>query len=368
MKIAITADVHFGVEGRLDDIEWSVRVIREYCHQAGIDTVMVCGDLWHNRKSFDIEVMSRVCNFFEVTSSKYNQSWITFPGNHDMFLRHTWRVNSLQPLRRYLTVIDDIKIVECGGRRFWILPFITYEKSYMTVLALIERQYEEGDVLLTHIGVRGSILNTCFLMKDWSFVSFDQTPFDHVFTGHFHSRQQVGHNVWYPGSPIPFKFDEGDVPHGFYVFDTETDDVKFIDIWKAGSKLFPDESQPPQFMTIDDKNINSVKTGDVTNAIVRVILKREYSGDEKSQIKEHFDSLGVKAVRWLNKIPDAVLDNEREEAVKALDSKLLNSDLFNVWLSTQKKLEKQYDLPLLRRLNVEVVQEGEVAYVEDIGE
>jgi DNA repair exonuclease SbcCD nuclease subunit len=365
MKLAITADVHFGVEGRLDDIEWSVRVIREYCANAGIDTIMVCGDLWHNRKSFDIEVMSRVCNFFEEATEKYNQSWITFPGNHDMFLRHTWRINSLQPLRKYLTVIDDVKIIQYGDRRFWILPFVTYERSYMTVLSLIEQQYEDGDILLTHIGVRGSILNTCFLMKDWSFVSFDDSRFQHVFTGHFHSKQQVGHNVWYPGSPIPFKFDEGDVPHGFYVFDTETNNIKFVDIWKAGSQFFPNEKQPPQFITVDDNNINSITKPVADNSMIRVILKREYGNDEKLQIKEHLNNLGAKTVRWLNKIPETVVEENRDLIIQAMNDKVAKYDLFEIWLKTQKNVEKQYNVQILRRLNNEIVTEGEAIYLEE---
>lgn len=233
-KIAITSDIHFGVPGRLNDILWACRTIREYCYAAGIDTVLVLGDLFHDRRSLDIEVLSHVSRFFEQTTDDYHQQWIVFPGNHDMFLRHSWDINSLTPLRKHLTVIEDVKVLQIDETRFWVLPFITYEKSYMRVLKAIQSKAQEGDNLLTHIGIRGATMNTCFLLQNWSIIDFEEFAFHKVYTGHFHNKQQIGENVWYPGSPIPFKFDEGDVAHGFYCLDLDTDTHKFINIWKAG--------------------------------------------------------------------------------------------------------------------------------------
>ncbi len=213
-KIAITADIHFGVQGRTTDILWACKVLREYCKIFNISTVIILGDLYHNRSSIDIDIMCVTANFFEECAEKYDQKWIVFPGNHDMYLRHSWEVTSLVPLRKHLTVIEDVKLLTLDDKRFWILPFIQHERSYMKVLKAIEQQYEKGDILLTHIGVRGAILNTCFLLKDWSHVEFEHSKFERVYTGHFHSSQNVNEKVWYPGSLIPFKFDEGDVPHG----------------------------------------------------------------------------------------------------------------------------------------------------------
>ena len=216
-KIAITADIHFGVPGRLADTIWGCKVLREYCRAAEIDTVVVLGDLFHDRRALDIETLSHVALFFEETSeSPYDQRWIVFPGNHDMFLRHSWQINSLQILRRHLTVIEDLKILQLDDVRFWVLPFITHEKSYKRVLSRIYKQARPEDYLLTHIGVCNAVMNTCFLLQNWSVITFQDAPFKGVYAGHFHNKQQIGDNVWYPGSLIPFKFDEGDVAHGFY--------------------------------------------------------------------------------------------------------------------------------------------------------
>lgn len=352
--VILTADIHFGVHGRLDDISWATRVIREYAKQNDIENIFVLGDLFHDRKSIEIDVMNEVINIFD--DKNYDQRWITFPGNHDMFLRHSWTINSLKPLNRHLTVIEDVKIVVLDGQRYWILPFIQYEKAYNRVLRKIEEQWQEGDVLLTHIGVNGAILNTCFLMKDWESVNFSTSKFQHVFTGHFHSKQQVHHNVWYPGSPIPFKFDEGDVPHGFYVFDPNNKSLKFVNIWKAGLHYFgPDTPLPPQFTTIIDEGLPEKTKDDIFNSHVRVALQREYSTDERKTMLEQLMDLGARSVRFYN------LFKKLEAAENPSKSFTPQRDLFEAWVQADKN-SQSLDKDLLNRLNIEVTKEGDELY------
>lgn len=352
-KIVFTADLHFGVPGRLQDILWAGRVIREYCKATQIDTIIVLGDLFHDRKSIEIDVLSAATNFFEECAN-LGQQWIAFPGNHDMFLRHSWNINSLSFLRKHLTIIEDIKLLTVDSARFWVVPFITYERAYMKVIHSIERQYEEGDILLTHIGVRGSILNTCFLLKDWSSVSFHNSKFKRVYTGHFHSKQQVDNNVWYPGSPIPFKFDEGDVPHGFYVYDTDTKDHKFINIWKAGEKFFPEETPPPQYYTITDEILDKVTESDIKNGMVRVALMHDHTAEEKNIIKSRLLEMGAKSVRWMDQ-------TQKIEAHVTIAAKP-NKNLFQAWIDQDKTGLKGLDLKILQRINDEIMREGDEQY------
>ncbi len=353
-KIIITADFHFGVPGRLTDILWAAKTIREYCKAANIDTVIILGDLFHDRRSIEIDVLSTVANFFEETANNYHQQWIVFPGNHDMFLRHSWDINSLTTLRKHLTVIEDIKILTIDDTRFWVIPFITYEKPFMKILRKIESQYQDGDILLTHVGVRGATLNTCFLLKDWSTITFENSKFRRVYTGHFHSKQQIGENVWYPGSPIPFKFDEGDVAHGFYVYDLVEKNHKFINIWKAGEKLLPHEVQPPQFYTITDDILDKVTSDDIKGGIVRVALQRDYTINERHEIKSRLIDLGAKAVRWM----DLTQKIEKHEVIAATPSR----NLFETWIEMDQNGIKGLDRSILRKVNDEVVHDGDEKY------
>lgn len=362
MKIALAADFHFGVHGRLSDILWAARVIREYCRAAGIDVVVILGDLFNDRKSLDIEVICAVIKFFEETADEYGQQWIVFPGNHDMFLRNSWQMNSLTTLRRHLTVIEDLKILELDDRRFWVLPFIQYEKSFMRVLRKLEYQHREGDILLTHVGVRGATLNTCFLLKDWSIVNFDDSKFEKIYTGHFHSKQSVNDKVFYPGSPIPFKFDEGDVAHGFYVHDLETSAHKFVNIWKAGAQLLPAEKAPPQFTTFNHSVLNQKTPADIGNNIVRIILDKEYTVEEKREIKEHLVQLGAISVRWMNQ------NQKLERTPDQIAPVGPQRNFFKAWLESDEKGIKDLDVRILNRVHDDVVQEGDEVYAVEESE
>ncbi len=356
-KIVFTADIHFGVPGKLNDILFACNTIRDYCIKSKIDTIIVLGDLFHDRRSLGVDILAAACKFFESTL-EVGQQWITFPGNHDMFLRHSWDINSLIPFERLITVINNVSILQLDDKRFWVLPFIQFEKSYMKVIQKMLQKVEKGDKLLTHIGVRGATLNTCFLLKDWSHVTFDDSPFERIYTGHFHSRQQIG-NVYYPGSPIPFKFDEGDVSHGFIVYDTDTNDHKFVDIWKTAKILYPNEIPPPQFVTILSDDIDNISADHVNNNMVRVALNREYTNNEKKNISDKLKSMGSRIVRWMNVI-------QKEQTVQKAPS--TTKDLFRSWIQNDKKTIKHLDEELLISINKEVTNEGDELYIVEESE
>jgi len=358
-KIAICADIHFGVPGRTDDIIWACELIRQYCNINNIDNIIVLGDLYHNRQSIDIDINHKVFKFFEHTFKDYKQNWIVFPGNHDMFLRYSWKINSLYPLKKYMTVIEDVSILKIDNTNFWIVPFITYEKTYMKVINTIikhEKFNHNQDYLLTHIGVRSATMNTCFLIKDWSIVSFENLPFKKVFTGHFHSQQQIGKNVFYPGSPIPFKFDEGDVAHGFYILDIDKEEQQFIDLWDLNKQLKPNTLPPPQFKTISEEDVDKLSLDDIQYNNIRISSIKELTNKEKSDIKNKLKNQNVKNVRWL----DLSIKDEINE--KVINNTKLTGDIFDQWLSLDAKNLKDLDHKVLKQCNQEIVHEADEIY------
>ena len=214
----------------------------------------------------------------------------------------------------------------------------------------------DADLLLTHIGVNGALLNTCFTLKERTMVEFPDS-FKRVYTGHFHSHQEFA-NVRYPGSLIPFKFDEGDVAHGFYVLDLENLNEQFINIWKAGSKFFPSEVPPPQFYTVLDEQITDLTSNDVKNNILRVSLQREHSDGEKQDLKKYLLNLGAKSVRWMNMFKE-------EAIVSQLSTEVGRKPLFDQWIEQDKNGTKDLDLEVLQQLNNEIIRDGDELYSSD---
>jgi DNA repair exonuclease SbcCD nuclease subunit len=342
MRILIAADVHCGLENKLNDCMWALRTIREYAKENDINVVVILGDLFHNRVNLNIKVITEVVSFLDDTKYEYGQEWLIFPGNHDMFMRHTWDVNSLKPIRRLITLIDDVGLVKIGDRRFRIVPFIQNEKVYMNMLRHFENQTEDGDILLTHIGVSNAVHNSCFLLRHWSVVDFSDTKFDKVFAGHFHCGQHFD-KVYIPGSPIPFRFDEGMVKHGFYDFNCDNGDTEFIDINKGIDLI--GGTPPPDFITINEADIHNA---DVNNKNVRVVIGTK-SRDELNRIRCEFESRGATKVSWM-KVEEQ--DREMPTETAALDP----ISLFEKYVGYDNP--KGLDRTTLVSLNKKVVEDA----------
>jgi DNA repair exonuclease SbcCD nuclease subunit len=183
--------------------------------------------------------------------------------------------------------------------------------------------------------------------------------FDKVYTGHFHSQQQVGENVFYPGSPIPFKFDEGNTPHGFLVYDTVADDHTFVDLWEIAQDTLPGEVPPPQYHTILDEQIDELVHDDVANNMIRISLSREYTPNEKAEIKSRLIEMGARTVRWMD------ITNKSKLAVKPVVAHAENTNLFQNWLEVDTKNIKNLDKNMLLSTHGEVILAGDEMYLAE---
>jgi DNA repair exonuclease SbcCD nuclease subunit len=354
-KIIQTGDVHLGCANRLQDTLWALRIIDRYAEENQIDTILGLGDFGHDRESMSLEVMCAAYDYFSAAKTA-GRNWYWINGNHDMFLKHSWAINSIKPFQSCVTLIDTVKVMVIDGVRFWTLPFIHFETAYMKVLKKIEEQYEEGDVLLTHIGTTGAIKNTCFLLKDWSIVNFQDSKFRQVFTGHFHTHQVVNDNVIYTGSPIPFKADEGDCEHGFIVYDTDTRAWEFVDIFKLGARYFPDETPPPNYYTLTMEMAQDLPEEFFKHNNIRIIQDRDYTDNEKKQIVERLTDAGAVNTRFIvSEVKELELKRVSAGDTKTMFSRWLEADKDNI-------AKQQLNSDLLLKLNEIITKEGNDQY------
>lgn len=349
-KVLFVADVHFGIGNRLNDVIWAMKSVREYAKNNGIKYVFILGDLFHDRAKITTDVSCAAYDFFNEAKNEYGQTWITFAGNHDMWARAGWSITAIRPLSDVLTVFSDVSLIKIDNQRFWLVPFIYFEDVYMKLMDEIYKHYQPGDVLLTHVGVHNATLNECFLVKHWSVVDFTNAPFDRIYAGHFHCHQQVGKNMWYVGSPIPFKFDEGVVAHGFIEFNLKTRNHKFIDIFKTSTIPNP----PPDFPTITDESLNDIESLPIAGNNIRVVLGRDYSTTELSEMRDKLVARGARRVSWMKTRGEEIslVEPTNSEIPSSFDS--LN--LLKTWVGMDKPTH--IDSDFLFRLNEDIINAG----------
>lgn len=316
-KIVITADWHFGYPGRLNDSVWAFKQIIKYCIKNNINKIFNLGDMTHNREYMTHDVSCALAESLQLMQ-RAGIEMLTFPGNHDMYQRFSWEINALKMFKDSINLVNDVGRFEYADRTFWTVPFIEHEDIYMKVINKINEEANEEDILLTHIGVNKAIYNACFLMPNWNIVDFEDTKFDRVYAGHFHCHQKVGSKMWYPGSPLSFRFDEGLVNHGFMVFDSESNTHEFIDVYDTSGY------RPSDFVTAVSEDLDDVlDLADNNN--VRIILNE---GDDKEAIRKTLEEKGAKKVTFTK---------PKEDKVK-IDKRAINrNNLFESWI--------EYDSP-----------------------
>lgn len=346
-KILLTADLHFGCPGKTSDIVWSLEIMTKYAQKNNIKEIMILGDLFHDRVNLKIDVLVEVFKFF---SQDRGIRFMTFCGNHDMFLKNSWSINSLKPLGNLINVIEDVSAYAVDNRRFWIVPFIYYENDYMDTINKISKNVSSDDILLTHIGVNGASLNECFLLKNWSYVDFNDSKFNKIISGHFHCHQQVN-KVYYPGSPIPFRFDEGVVDHGFLILDTDTANLEFINIREI-AKEFSDYL-PPDYITISDEDVvDNIEL--CKNNHIRVLINEDKTSNQILEIKNKIREIGAINVSHL-------IPKKEDNIIKQVDIKSTNNaDLFVEYIEHDKP---ELDFKLLTQLHGIIKTEAEQRHV-----
>lgn len=352
MLVLITADIHNGIPGKLKDTIWAMDIIRQYAKAHNIKHVIVAGDLFHDRQSLNTEVLNAVYDQLLLAKND-KQEWYCFPGNHDMHLKNSWQINSLHVLTNVLNVIEGINKFTIGSQTFHVLPFIHYESKYMEALAEVDKLAKPDDILLTHIGINKAILNVCFVLQNWSLVDLESTKFFRVYVGHFHCQQQVGKS-FYPGSPIPFRFDEGVVDHGFYVYDLQSREHEFVKIFDICSEY--SKYRPPDYLTIVDEDLLQ-STALVLNNKVRIMLSKDYTADELEKLRTILKKKGANSVDWY--LPKEKTNSESNVQINVTTIGSPDA-LFKAWLELDKP---DLDNELILDIHQQIKQEAEERYV-----
>ena len=319
----ITSDLHHGIPGKLQDSIWAMDLISSVAKEKNEEDIIVLGDLFHNRLNLDVEAYSTVYDHLKKYR-QIGQNWISFPGNHDIYLKNSWTINSLHPLKEIMTVHENQTTITIKDQKYHILPFISKEQEYIQQMIQIEEQANPDDILLTHIGVKGAKYNFCFLLQNWGKIDLEQTKFKRIYSGHFHCHQQVGTKLWYPGSPIPFRFDEGEVEHGFIHYHPKQNTHEFIKTFKQET-----QNRPPDYITIIDKDLEQNKEWIKGNKI-RIILTQTYGTHELQEMKNDLETHGAIGIKWHQEKEDSSKINAQIKGLKGI------KETFISWINQEE--------------------------------
>lgn len=233
MKIALVTDTHFG--WRNDSLLFHNAFVRFYdeiffptLKERGIETVVHLGDLFDRRKyiNFHILYRTRIDFLQKLVDGGFDTHIII--GNHDTYFRDSNDVNSVTELihLRYpnFHVYEEPQYVKFGNRSVLVVPWLN-PNNMGPGLEMISKS--KSDVLFGHLEIAGFHMDQNQICEH----GMDRDVFKNfkmVLSGHFHHPNTDG-KIQYLGSPYQMTFADLNDPRGFYILDTDTLELEFIE-------------------------------------------------------------------------------------------------------------------------------------------
>lgn len=193
-----------------------------------VEKVIDGGDTFDRRKTIDYRTWKSAKQFYFDPLHELGIQIIAILGNHSVYYKDSNDVNSLDlVLKEYpnFKVIQELpEEITIGSKTFLFAPWIN-QNNHDESMEIISKS--RASILVAHLEIEG------FQMQMGTFCKhgMDRKAFHHfdrVWTGHFHS-PSIQDNIHYLGSPTETTWaDHGD-PKGFYIYDTETDELTFIE-------------------------------------------------------------------------------------------------------------------------------------------
>jgi hypothetical protein len=304
VKLAFICDTHFGVRNDspffLDNaLSFFENQFFPFLKDNNITQVIHLGDFFDRRKYVNFNTLSLVRKRFVDKLQEHNITFHITIGNHDTYFRNTNELNSLRELLtdRY----DNIKLYEnpttinFDDFCFGIVPWVTKDNEAEVVdfiskcpCRMIGGHFEINGFQVV-MGVKHSHGFTTEIFK----------RFDRVLSGHFHIKQSQG-NIHYLGTQYQLNFSDVYSTKGFHVYDTETDEMDFIE--NVGN-IF-------HVFNYDDSNQDEVKRivkfineTNLKNGFIRVTVRSK----ARQEIFDKFiDALWDKGIQDLSVVEDQI--------------------------------------------------------------
>ena len=290
-KIAFITDTHFGA--RNDSplfVEYFLSFLEgqffPYLKANNIKTVIHLGDLMDRRKYVNFYVLSQVKSRFMDYLRKNNIEFHCIVGNHVTFFKNTNDLNSINELfgENGIYIYDKPTCKTIEGFDFAIVPWINKENE-KECLDFIKTA--KAAVCLGHFELYGYEIMRGIPHEDGMDPNL-LSRYEMVFSGHFHVKHSKD-NVHYLGTPYQITFNDLGQKKGFYVFDTETRNLEFVENERKLFYSIRYNGVDYDMLTLDFEHYR--------NCFMRVIIEKKTN---KLMFDEYINKLNSVEVSELN--------------------------------------------------------------------
>lgn len=201
---------------------------------AQVTQIFCLGDVINTREHVNVQALSATARFFDDLHQIAPVHIVL--GNHDMNLKHSSRVSSLdvfgsEGYKGSCKLYRDMADVDVEGVKCLMVPWVENHSVFVDRLTEMPEEEKCDRILFGHLAVSGAVQQPSApvtsryrthsgVLKGRHLVSFRAS-----YLGHFHHHQElVDGKVWYVGSPMQHHFgDKADASRGILLLQpTET--------------------------------------------------------------------------------------------------------------------------------------------------
>jgi DNA repair exonuclease SbcCD nuclease subunit len=230
MLVATLNDTHFGVKNDITFmLDYQEKFYRDFFFptllQANCKQILHGGDLFDRRKYINFNTLYRTCKMFFDVALEHKITIDIIPGNHDVALKNTNEVNSLDTLiygYENVNIIQQPIVKEYGSKKIMMLPWMCAE-NFASSMEYVNSK--DADILYGHLELAGFEMYAG-MPNDGGMDPRLFSKFSRVWSGHFH-HQSNAENIHYLGAPMEYTFADCGDRRGFHIYDTEKDILTF---------------------------------------------------------------------------------------------------------------------------------------------
>ena len=288
MKVAIITDTHYGARKGSKHLHdyfelFYNNVFFPALEEHGVEAVIHMGDAFDSRKSIDYQSLEWAKRVVFNPLKKYDVHMII--GNHDTYYKNTNEVNSPELL---LQTYPNIKTysqpteVNVGGLDILFLPWINQGNEELSLNTIKKTSCR---CAMGHLELQGFRVNRQIIMEHGLDSKLFE-KFDHVFSGHYHTRSSDG-RISYLGNPYEMYWTDVNDTRGFHIFDTET------------LTLTPVNNPYKLFYNIyyEDTNYKLFNATEYENKIVKVIVRKKTNPKDFERFIDKLHTVGIQDLK-----------------------------------------------------------------------
>ena len=288
MKVAIITDTHYGAKKGSKYLHdyfelFYKNVFFPALEEHGVEAVIHMGDAFDSRKSIDYQSLEWSKRVVFNQLKKYDVHMIV--GNHDTYYKNTNEVNSPELLLQTYTNIKTYSKpteVNVGGLDILFLPWINQENEELSFKTIKKTSCK---CAMGHLELQGFRVNRQLIMEH-GLESKLFEKFDHVFSGHYHTRSSDG-KIFYLGNPYEMYWTDVNDTRGFHIFDTET------------LELIPINNPYKLFYNIyyEDTPYQVFDATEYENKIVKVIVRKKSKPKDFEKFIDKLYTAGIQDLK-----------------------------------------------------------------------